>query len=500
MRIRLLTLTLLAPAVANAGGVYVGEPGSQAMERAGAFVARADDPTALSINPAGLAKARGIEVYLGGNFLRYGLTFQRAGVYPEQTRDVQPSYVGQPFPEVENSATFQAVPYLSAVVKWHDLAVAAGIYAPPGVPNREFDCSVSDDLCLVNQNGAPAPQRYDVVSQTAVIAYPSLAAAYRVHPRVDVGARFSWGFGHVKARNFPWALPNLDEDVRKEGDFSADVKDNFMPAFGAGVLVRPVDGLEIGAAYSSKTAMRAKGTGDARLGPDADILTGNQVFIIPKPEGEALCEEGGMPSALKTCIDFDLPQTLAVGVRWAFADGKGGERADIELDGKWENWANASDDIVTVDGMDTALQTRLKPTYIRHGFQDVFAVRLGGHYKIDAGGKNAFLIRAGVGYDSAAAPTSWTRVDKDGRARTTLAAGVAYEIDRFRFDAGVAVVIEGEATVEDVPNGNPTFDNREQPDPPQPSLEHRNTVFHPINAGTYDSGYVVGLAGVTSRF
>lgn len=495
-----ITLTLLAPAVASAGGVYVGESGSQAMERAGAFVAKADDPTALSINPAGLAKARGFELYLGGNFLRYGLTFQRAGVYPEQgSREVQPEYVGEPYPEVENSATFQAVPYLAGVGKVGNLAIAAGIFAPAGVPNRDFECTVSDELCLVDETGAPAPQRYDVVEQEAVIAYPSLAVAYRVHPRIDVGARFSWGFGTVKARNFPWALANVPEDVRREGDFSADVKDSFMPSFGAGVLVRPIDQLEIGVAYKSKTAMRARGTGNARLGPDTDVLSGEQVFIVPKDPGEALCEEGGTTAELKTCLNFDLPQAVTVGVRWVFPDRRGGERADIELDATWEDWSAASDDVVIVDGMDTLLERNLQPTYIRHGFEDVLAVRLGGSYKFDAG-KNALLLRGGLSYDTAAAPTSWTRVDKDGRARTTIAAGVGYEVDRFRFDAGVAWVIEGQVTVEDVPNAEPTFDNRLQPDPPQPSQTADRQVFHPINAGSYDSGYVVGLAGVTAKF
>ena len=46
--------TLAAPALAD-GGYFAGAQGARAAGRSGAFVARADDPTAIMYNPAGLA-------------------------------------------------------------------------------------------------------------------------------------------------------------------------------------------------------------------------------------------------------------------------------------------------------------------------------------------------------------------------------------------------------------------------------------------------------------
>jgi long-subunit fatty acid transport protein len=491
-------LSVLAPGTALAGGVFVGEAGSQAMERAGAFVAKADDPTALSVNPAGLAKSRRVEVYLGANLLNMSLSYQRAGVYPTQGSGPQPDYVGSPYPEISNEASFQPIPYLAASQKIGNLALGQGVFAPAAVPNRDFPCLV-EDRCQISANGAPLPARYDIVDQHALTLFPSLAVAYRVHPQVDVGVRVSWGLASVEARNFPWALPNRAENPRAETDFEMSVSDNFVPTFGAGVLFRPTDFLEVGAAYASASKIRAKGTGNATFG-DQVSPTGDPVFLEPLPADEMIgCAPGGSTAALSTCLNFDLPQTATVGARYIFRDGQGGERADVEIDVRWENWANASDDEIIVDARDTLLLNPLKKVMNRHGFQDVYSVRLGGAYKIDLGA-NALSLRAGFAYDTAAAPQSWTRVDKDGRARALFAGGAAYDLGRYRFDLGFAYVAEGTLTVTDVPNNNPTYDNRVQPDPLQPSLDKNQQFYHPINAGRYTSSYVVGSLGVTAAF
>jgi long-subunit fatty acid transport protein len=266
-----------------------------------------------------------------------------------------------------------------------------------------------------------------------------------------------------------------------------------------GLLVRPADALELGVSYASKTEVRAKGTGSAVLGPEAAGPLGAQPFLEPKPDDQVECGTGGTISAITSCVDFDMPQSLSVGLRYVFRSNRGGERGDIEIDGKWENWSQASDDKVTVDGQDSLTGLKLKPVFIKHGFDDTFAVRVGGSYNIDVA-KNIVSLRAGVSHDTAAAPNSWTRVDKDGRARTGIAAGVAYEMARWRFDVGFAYVHEGSVTVMDIPGENATVANREQPDVLQPSLFPEQQREHPFNAGSYNSGYVVGLAGVTAMF
>lgn len=51
--------------LAAAAGFKVNEQGAKAMGMANAFVAQADDPSALFYNPAGIAFLKGIQVNLG---------------------------------------------------------------------------------------------------------------------------------------------------------------------------------------------------------------------------------------------------------------------------------------------------------------------------------------------------------------------------------------------------------------------------------------------------
>ena len=62
---------------AFSGGFEVGVNGARAMARGGAFVARADDGSALDLNPGGLIKLTGIDLYLTHNTINSDLTFTR---------------------------------------------------------------------------------------------------------------------------------------------------------------------------------------------------------------------------------------------------------------------------------------------------------------------------------------------------------------------------------------------------------------------------------------
>jgi long-subunit fatty acid transport protein len=486
-----LCLTLV-PAASHAGGILVGEAGSQAQERGGSFVAKADDPTALSLNPAGLVKAKNIDVYVGLNLVNYQLAFQRI---VNQPIGMEPTS----FPKMTNQANWQPVPEIVVVEKIGDkLAIAEGLYAPQGSPNRDFPC-VDPKNCTVDSRGTPAPQRYDIIHQEAVIAFPSIAVAYRPIPELDLGVRGSWGIATIKAHNFTWAAINHAEDPGYDGDFEASTKDLMILNFGFGALFRPTDFLEFGGSFSTGGKVRSKGTGDAILGDKVQFVSLHPI-IEPVADADALCGTGGTVAELKTCIDFDLPRKAQLGGRYIFRDGAGKERGDVELDGRWEGHNASSDSLVTVDGQDSILKKRLDPTLIRHGFQNVWSGRLGGAYRFEVGKDQGMTVRAGFAYDTAAAPTSWTRTDIDGLARSTYSLGLAYDMQGWVFDIGFAVVHEGLTTVTRVANANPTYDNRTQPDPPQPLFDLNQQEYHPINEGTYDSGYLIGMMGVTASF
>jgi long-chain fatty acid transport protein len=503
------------PTTANAGGMFVPGIGPTAQARAGAFVARADDPTALAHNPAGFGKLDGTIIYAGSNFVRLNLDFTRFGFY-EATGELEP-YEGQPYPTVSSKPSpspgfrgFQGLPI--AVVSTDfgkpelPIRAAIGFYTPHGNAARDFP----DTVRLPDGTIAPGPQRYDVAVQKGKAATPSIAVAYSPLDDLHVGARLSWGFSSLKTTKIVWAIDNYDEYVEKDSVTKAQASDNFIPSAGVGFLYKVPPNIEIGGAYNTAQHIRANGT--------LSSVTGDAV-----PEGNELqpdndfwrCRPGGVEGALKVCISLNLPQTGSLGGRYIFLDRKGEERADVELDLKWEDWSEASTTITQSDAI-SAARGPLNEMHLGHGFKDVLSTRLGGSYTLPVGA-NKIIFRAGAAYDTATAPVSWTRLDTDGKERTTLATGIGFEAEKWRIDAGGGVVLE---PVRDVRHdcqepGGPTRESpncdgvsedytpvteRDAPSPAQPLNGAFNQLESPFNAGRYESGYYLLHIGFAAWF
>ncbi len=505
---------LFSPATASAGGLFVPGLGPQAQARAGAFVAKADDPTALFHNPAGFVKQTGTVVYIGANLLDFKLRYHRAGVYDATGENL--AFEGQPYAWAEDESSpalgigpLQAIPLIAVSTDFGlklPVRFGIGFYAPHAYPEREFS---PDYEFEADPNEAPPPQRYDMMKQEALVALPSLAVAYRVNDKLDLGARVSWGYGELKATTYIWGIRNYEEWVARDGVFDVDVNDKFVPAYGFGALFRPTPAFELGAAFHSKVSVEGKGTGNAVLGSDLGIGDQHE-YIVPVADEYAVCGTGGVEGALKACVNVNLPMMATLGGRYILRDEAGAEKADVELDVRWENWSSASDIHVIVDGQSGITGLPINESILRHGYQDVFSVRLGGAYALPMGA-NKLGLRAGVAYDTATAKKQYERVDMDGAARLTLGAGIAYELSKVRIDFGGGYVIEPERTVDSC---NPTVSepgcppgtddkpvaDRDSPDPLQPLIGANNQVESPYNGGVYRSHYLLLSLGATYQF
>jgi long-subunit fatty acid transport protein len=505
---------------ASAGGLFVPGYGPQAQPRVGAFVAKADDPSALYYNPAGLARQKGTTLHLGMNFIDFEQKFQRAGVYETPEVGDPEAWTGDPYPEaVEDStpaigfAGFQGVPTLAVATDLGGrtpLVFGFGIIAEHGYPQRAYS-RWGDDYAFEDPTQPPPPHRYDVVEQEVSAAFPSVAAAYSFG-NLDVGARLSWGFANLRGTTWLWAVRNYEEDIHREAKFAVDVADHFIPAGQLGLLYRLSDRIELGAQYTTKRTVNGKGKGTAELGSGVGIGD-MQDFIAPVTADDGVaCADGGTVAALKSCVDFAMPQTATIGARYILRGADGRERGDLELDVQWEDWSSASDIKVVVDGKSGLTGIRLQEAFIRHGFQDTFSFRLGGGYDIPVG-DNTLTARGGVAYDTAAAPLGWTRADLDGVERITFGAGLGYAFRNMRIDLGGGYVHEPERNVPD--DCNPTLDasscydgvdstsppdDRLRPDPVWPLRAPNQQYMSPFNAGRYKQHYVLLSLGFTASF
>lgn len=489
--------------------------GPHAQGRAGAFVAKADDPSALLHNPAGFAKIDGTVLYIGANLVTMSLTYSRTGRYEASGADEPPDYEGIDYPTIEDESSpslgvgpFQAIPLITVSSdlghpEW-PVRFGFGIFVPQGYPARKF----AEQIDVGTDDLAPGPQRYDIIEQDARTITPSIAVAYSPLANLDIGVRLGWGFASTKGTKTVWAIRNYEEYVGRDSTFTLDASDNFVPGFSLGALYRPTPWLELGAAYHSKSEIRAKGEG---VGVVGDAVFGD-TQTIPVDDQYAECEPGGTVDALKGCLDVDLPMYASVGARYILRDPTGAERADIEFDARWENWAAAANTRIKIDGKDNLTELPLNVGINRHGYNNVYSFRLGGAYNIPVG-PNVLTVRAGAAYDTATAPDSWQRVDFDGKARTTIAGGLSWTMGRIRIEVGGGVALEPTITVPHCagPDGDgPTVmdpgcsqaqdipvADRTSPDPQQPKQGPLNQVESPFNAGTYESGYVLLHLGLT---
>ena len=531
MKLRLVLASLCASAAtASAGGLFLPGAGAVSTSRAGASTAASDDGEALALNPAGLASSTGTFVQLSVVAIDYIMQFTRAGTYDvvdDPPGESEP-YSGQPYPTVKNTAkpplgigSFQPVPVVAVVTdlggRVPGLHVAVGLYAPNAYPFRNMSnvdgVSWSFSQTDFNRTTPPPPTRYDIINQQAAVLLPSLAIAYRIAPQIDVGVRLSAGFASLKSTVALWGIPlNYEEYVKKDGVITLDATSSVFPSAGAGATFHVTPAFDIAANYTSEIDIHGKGTAVSTNGPDVN-LAGAQVLIEPVPDSAARCAPGGTTTALKGCVDLTLPMSAQLGGRYKLLGPDGQLKGDIELDLEWQNWGAASDYRVVVDGQVATVNNPesgipLKDSIIPHGFQDTYGVRLGGSYLL-----GDVVVRGGVAYDTAAAKPGWERVDLDGAARTTIAAGASYNVGKqFKLDAGFGVVLEGTRTQNR--NCNPTaampgcngtgmdapISQREGPDPISPIVDSTSQAENPVNQGTMKSYYLMIMLGGTYHF
>ncbi|MCE9580764.1 MAG: hypothetical protein K8W52_47060 [Deltaproteobacteria bacterium] len=470
VRIAIVTAVFSAASAARAGGNFVGDPGSQGTQRAGAFVARADDPTALWYNPAGLAGLRRSALHLGVALVGFAQRFTRDGVYAGAA-----PWSGQPYPTVAHAGGPQAVPIAVLAVPIGGVTWAAGLLAPQGYGSRSFPTVMPD--------GAPDPARYDTIEQRGLVALPSIGAAIR-RGRLRLGARLSWGIAQIHSVSAGQGLRNAEEDPDRDVTSTIDGTDRFVPAAGLGLQLDLGGGVTLAAAWTSPLGVRTHGTTHSVAGPT--------VAVPPAPiaDAQARCARGGTTAALAACVSFNLPQTATAALRWSSARADGRETSDLELDVRWENWREARDTVIVVDGIDPISGMPLPASVSRHGLVDVWSVRVGGSHTLRAA---PIALRAGVAWDSAAAPSSWRRLDLDGSARLTLAAGIGLRLGKVAIDLGGARLISPDVHVIDQPASTPPI----QPDVPVPLAEPDAQPRHPFNAGRYAGGYWIVTTGMT---
>ena len=415
-------LGLTAPSAVYAGGFEFPDNGTEALGRGAAFTAKADDPTAMEYNVAGLARQRGTKLLFDSNLVFNRYEFQRAGAYPDNPMDVP--YGGTAFPKVSTHGVFYA-PFIGVTTDFGKLdrwTFAIGVFGPSSVGNRDYGAVVSTPT-----GDAPAPQRYDIVKANLLIAYPTLAVGYRATRWLDIGVALhlvyaTFDLSNVSFTDLGATLCKNLEDARC--DSTTRLRTSGVTATAAlGAMFHPARFMDIGFNVRGPATVDTSGTVDA---------TAPKAASIPIPQDKAE-------------FHTHLPWVVRAGLRYIFRGPDNFEHGDIELDGTWEGWSGAEGDGDKVIIPNLGPFSDIHPV-ITHHYRDTFSARLGGAYNIrlPAG---VLSLRLGAYFDSAATHYKDTRTDFDTMAKYAGTGGIGYTVRGVTLAVAYAYVYEPDRTV-----------------------------------------------------
>ncbi len=342
---RILVLTLLVSAAAHAGGFQLNEHSARVTAQGAAFAARANDPSAIFFNPAGLSFLRGTKFMVGTTLITPSYSFfGPSNLNSSQQWDMK-------------SLLFTPInAYLTHT--WTDgmlkgFAAGIGFTTPYGL-GTEWD-----------DNWVGRAVTREITLQTF---YLMPTVSYAINDMISVGVGANVVFSNVNLRK---AVTNFDPamDLELEGTGKTAFSWN------AGVMFRPLDDLSFGFSYRAATQLDFEGTADfhppaslAALFPGGDVTTGIKV-----------------------------PATYFAGIAW-----KPTPDLELEFDYQGVNWS--SYDKLTINfAKDAATDPTLKQMdqTQEKNYKDTFILRFGGEYRLPIMG---LKLRAGYLFDKNPVP------------------------------------------------------------------------------------------------
>jgi len=459
---------ILSDSTVQAGGIEYAGAGTQALGRAGAVAARADDPMVLMYNPAGLAELRGSQLLLGANLALMRACVDPIGYYgwgaygggkpsrfvdakTGETLTLQLGRAGQIGPNEQAyyegaydtvclKQGITPVPELGMTMRLSErVGVGFGLMFPSVTPQGQW----GDAQGLVRGRGGlrPAATRYEQVASGTIGVFPTVGIAYRFSDVLRIGAAMRWGIINVDNTSQAAVLVG----TTPANDILARVRavDWFIPELTASVHVVPTDAIDIVAGFHYQDDLNAAG--------DISLTTGlydaNGVGRTKVNQVRAVKQKfpwsawGGLRYASRLTPrpsgsgSTDLKREAGGRVRDPFEE----ERMDVELDVHYEmNARHRELSVEYVPGQTAEFESTagtvttqtfpdpsLPVTHIQKRWRDQLSIRLGGSYNVLPG---LFGLSAGVHYENRGVDPSYMQVDYWPLQRLGLHAGVRVRV------------------------------------------------------------------------
>ncbi len=380
---------------AHPAGFHIREQGAKAMGMANAFVAQADDPSAIFYNPAGLAFQEGTKASLGVTIIQV----------PE-TEFTGKTWVGDPdLPGSEVSGKQSARP---------DVFFPPNIYVTHSMKDRPWGFGIGiNSLYPLAKRWNTTTAFRDEVKELAIKPInvnPTVSYRYK-----NFGVAF--GIDYTKAtlwlENSPYTTVydgNGDAVNLNVGDLEVEGEGDGW-GWNAGFMWRPSETWSFGLSYRSEITLK--------------VDDGDADFLVSQQAQDLL----GLPSHVNTggATEITLPDTLSLAVAW-----KPTSALTLEFDVDRFGWS--SYDELTLEFDDNPV---LSDTTDPKDWEDTWTYRLGVQYALT----DYFDIRGGYAYDNTPVPDETLGPELPDADRHNLTLGFGFHSDRGAVDFAYMAVL-----------------------------------------------------------
>jgi long-chain fatty acid transport protein len=243
-------LTLFLGEITFAGGFQLNECGARSMAQAGAFAARANDPSALYFNPAGISYLKGTQAYLGLTLVSPQMKFRGPTNF---NTNVETELESKMYTPINFYATYEINDFLAA---------GFAVSNPFGLGTKWPDNWVGKSL--------------SIKSEVQVFNFNPNISVKLLNDMVAIAAGFDYSIGTVEikkeASNFsPTAIVELK---------TKSMTDGHGAGYNFGVMIRPSNDFSFGASYRSQIQFDIEGT--ATFTPKRDVFPEGDVSTSMK--------------------------------------------------------------------------------------------------------------------------------------------------------------------------------------------------------------------------
>lgn len=392
--ILLWTVSIMTPLFASNGFKIFGVNGAKAMGQGEAFVAQADDPSAVFFNPAGIAQLKGTHFSMGGTFVRISCERTAFNSNREDNNIDETQYV----PNIYLTSDFK---------RDTGLVFGLGVNAPFGLTSRWSETGFS---------------RYVTTMSGLKVININPAVAYRINPNFSAGAGVSYYYSEATMKNqidygFLIGRPGtLDGSTVLDGEGGT-------LGYNGGALYKINERHSLGVSYRSPFCVTYRGE---------DELGDIPAFM------------GYGASTITTNVEADIHFPAIVIGGYAF---KPNDKWKLEADAEWARWQSM--DVLSVAAEDT----RIADANYVYEWKNTWAFKFGSEYNLT----DNLALRCGYVYSESAVPEHTLRPSLPDTDKHIATAGAGIKRGNWTIDlAGDIIFYEDREINNNVDNNETT--------------------------------------------